>query len=133
MARVLALHAEIFRGLDQAKAEQPLPNPVDGDPGGERMSGIGQPLGQPDPVDRPFLFPTPDHFGNGWLKLAGLVRSVVEPALKNVGGSWFGEFVTAAMRQRPLINGLEPMQMHRVLLVLDGNLAQQEQGNGKDF
>ena len=42
-------------------------------------------------------------------------------------------FVTAAMRQRRLINGLKPMQMHRVLLVLDVNLAQQEQGNGKDF
>ena len=52
MAGRLALGAEILGRLDDPRAEDLEPEPVDGHPGRQRMVGGDQPLGQAQAVDR---------------------------------------------------------------------------------
>ena len=52
MTRPLTLHAEIFRGLYQTRAEELLPDAVYGHARSQRMFRIHQPHGQAQPVTR---------------------------------------------------------------------------------
>ena len=49
---IFALHAEILGGLDEAGAEEGLPEAVDLHPGGQRMLRVEEPLGKAEPVGR---------------------------------------------------------------------------------
>ena len=62
---VLALHAEIFRGLDQADSEKPLPHPVDLDAGGQGLFAGKQPFGQAQTVAGPVVFHRGKEGGGG--------------------------------------------------------------------
>jgi hypothetical protein len=46
VAREFASDAEVLDGLDQPGTEVHLPPPIDGDPGGERIGRVHQPLGE---------------------------------------------------------------------------------------
>ena len=52
MAGRLALRAEVLGRLDDARAEDLEPEPVDGHAGRQRVVRRDQPLGQPQPVER---------------------------------------------------------------------------------
>ena len=52
MARRRALRAEVLVGLDEPPAEVRLPEPVDRDPGRQRVLRVDQPAGQVEPVGR---------------------------------------------------------------------------------
>jgi len=52
VGRWLALGAEVLGGLDQARAEELLPEAVDGHARGQRVLGVGQPLREPQAVFR---------------------------------------------------------------------------------
>ena len=52
VAGPVALRAEVFAGLDDADAEEHLPQAVDGDARGQRVVGLDQPLGQSEAVHR---------------------------------------------------------------------------------
>ena len=55
MNRILALHAEIFGGLDDAGAEEVLPHAIDLHAGGQRVLGHDQPSGKPESIGRAAL------------------------------------------------------------------------------
>ena len=46
MARLFAHHAKIIDRFDQASAKEMVPDPIDHDPGGQRVVPAGQPAGQ---------------------------------------------------------------------------------------
>ncbi len=50
MAGRLALRAEVFLGLDQSRAEDLGPEPIDGDARRQRVLGVDEPSRQPEPV-----------------------------------------------------------------------------------
>ena len=52
MRRQRALRAEVLARLDDAAAEQLLPEAVDGDAGDERVVLVDQPSREAEPVDR---------------------------------------------------------------------------------
>ena len=51
MRRRRALRAEVLARLDEAAAEDLLPEPIDGDARDERVVLVDQPAREPEPVD----------------------------------------------------------------------------------
>ena len=55
MNRILALHAEVFGGLDDAGPEEVLPHAIDLHARGEGVLGRDQPPGKPESIGRATL------------------------------------------------------------------------------
>src|SRR5690348_17129864 len=74
MRGIVALTAEIFDALDDARSEIHLPETIDGDAAEKRIGWIDDPFGKAEAVVRRVGRQRIEHRGNAWLdEIAGLI------------------------------------------------------------
>ena len=83
----LSLAAEVFRGADQAFSEKDLPVAVHGDATGQRMLGVGEPVGEAEAIVGLILGERRKSGGRASGDL--LATRIVNAAFKEVGGAGF--------------------------------------------